>query len=74
MQNIVTLRAEDMSVLLLHYGVTSGVALVPQPTGMYWFESLFQNKGSADEKGRLPSAWSSLSWLTSSDFAKTNPS
>lgn len=52
MQNIVTLAAEDTSVLLLCYGV----ALVPQPAGMYWFVSLLQNKGSADEKGHLPSA------------------
>lgn len=61
MQNIVTLTAEDVSVLLLCCGVTSGVALVPQPTGIYWLVSLFQNKGSADEEDHLPSAWSSLS-------------
>lgn len=52
MQTMVTLTAEDMSVLLLCYGV----ALVPQPTGTYWFVSLFQNKGSAEQTGHLPTA------------------
>lgn len=71
MQNIVTLTAEDMSVLLLCCGMTSGVSLVP---GIYWLVSFFQNKGSAEEEDHLPSAWPSLSWLVCSDFVKTNPS
>lgn len=61
MQTIATSTAEDMSELLLCYGVASGVALAPQPTGMYWFVSLFQKKGSVEHTGHPPTAQSLVS-------------